>query len=210
MAKIKDIIKEDRDPNLPENEVSEMELKDESNKTTRITVRKNELAMVSFSIAFVTEKAMNIIYAACTENWPDREAHLVVHKLMTRYRPLDTVSKIEMRQQLSKIKMKKGMNPTVVFETLTAIQNQYLGPGKKLLQDKLIAIILDIATEEYRPILSVERRMKGKLLTVDDLENAMMEEYRQLTRNQSKSGGMEGELLLFGQGMCCTCGSSGH
>jgi hypothetical protein len=88
-----------------------------------------------------------------------------------------------MRQQLLKIKMKKGMNPTVVFETLTAIQNQYLGPGKKLPQDKLIAIILDVATEEYRPILSVERRMKGELLTVDDLENAMMEEYLQLTRN---------------------------
>jgi hypothetical protein len=64
-----------------------------------------------------------------------------------------------MRQQLSKIKMKKGMNHTVVFETLTAIQNQYLGPAKILLQDELIAIILDVATEEYRPILSVERRV---------------------------------------------------
>jgi hypothetical protein len=65
---------------------------------------------------------MNIIYAACTKSWPDGKAYLVVRELMKRYRPLDTVSKIEMRQQLSKIKMKKGMYPTVIFESLTAIQ----------------------------------------------------------------------------------------
>jgi hypothetical protein len=52
--------------------------------------------------------------------------------------------------------------------------------------------------------------MKGELLTVDNLENAMMEEYCQLTQNQSKPSGMEGELLLFGQGMCYTCGSKNN
>jgi Zinc knuckle len=187
-----------------------MELEDERNKIVSIAVRENELAMASFLIAFVTKKAMNIIHAACTENWPDRETHLVVHKLMKKYRLLVTVSKIELRQQLLKIKMKKGMNPTVVFETLTAIQNQYFGPGKKMPQSKLIAIILDVATEVYRPILSLESKMKGKMLTDDNLENAMMEKYCQLTRNQSKPSGMEGESLLFGQGMCYTCGSSAH
>jgi hypothetical protein len=48
MAKIKDIIKDDRDPNLPEKEVSEMELEDESNKTARIAVRKNEISNGKF------------------------------------------------------------------------------------------------------------------------------------------------------------------
>jgi hypothetical protein len=50
-------------------EVSETELEHESNKTIRIAVRKNELAMASFSIAFVTKMAMITIYAVCTENW---------------------------------------------------------------------------------------------------------------------------------------------
>ena len=210
LAKIKDILKEVRDPNLREKEVSEFDEEDESNKLARIAIKKNELAMLSFSIAFTSDSAMNILYAACTENWPDGEAHLVVRELMKRYRPLDTVSKIEMRQQLSKIRMKKGMNPLVLFETLTSIQNQYLGPGKKLPKEELIPIILDVAPEEYRAVLSSERRMRRDALTVEDLESAMMEEYRQMTRTQVKSSGTEGEMLLFGQGVCYSCGSPGH
>jgi hypothetical protein len=72
--------------------------------------------MASFSIAFKTEKAMNIIYAVCTENWSDGEAHLVVRELYKKYRPLDTVSKVEMRQHLSRVKVKKGVNPSELFE----------------------------------------------------------------------------------------------
>jgi hypothetical protein len=45
---------------------------------------------------------------------------------------------------------------------------------------RLLLLFLDVASEEYRPILSVERRMKGEDLTVEDLERAMCEEYRQL------------------------------
>jgi hypothetical protein len=90
---------------------------------------------------------MNMIFAAATEGWQEGEAYLVVKELMKKYRPLDTVSKIEMRQQLSKIKTKTRMDPSLLFERLTSIQNQYLGPGKRLDKEELIAIILDVATE---------------------------------------------------------------
>jgi hypothetical protein len=76
MARIKSILKEERDVNLPEKEVSEIDEQDEKGKLARLAVSKNELAMASFLIAFTTNKAMNILYAACTENWPDGEAHL--------------------------------------------------------------------------------------------------------------------------------------
>jgi hypothetical protein len=102
----------------------------------------------AFSISFTTEKAINIIYAACKENWLDGEAYLVVRELYKRYRPLDTVSKVNMRQDLSRVKMKKDINPSELFETPTSIQNQFLGPGKRLPKDEIISIILDVATEE--------------------------------------------------------------
>jgi hypothetical protein len=44
--------------------------------------------------------------------------------------------------------MKKGMDLSELFETLNSIQNQFLGPGKRLPKDKIIAIILDVASEE--------------------------------------------------------------
>ena len=162
---------------------------EEKRKLARLKVRKNELAMASFAIAFTKDKAMNIIYAACTKEWPDVEAHLVVKELFKRYRPLDTVPKVEMRQQLSKIRMKRGTNPSVLYETLTIIQNQCLVPGVRLPKDDIIAIILDVASEEYRPIHSIERRMRGESLSVEDLERAMSEEYRQLNCNHTKKDG---------------------
>jgi hypothetical protein len=39
--------------------------------------------------------------------------------------------------------MKKGTDPSILFEQLTSIQNQFLGPGKQLDKYELIAIILD-------------------------------------------------------------------
>jgi hypothetical protein len=74
-----------------------------------------------------------------------------------------------MRQQLAKIKFKKFMDPDLIFEQLTSIQNQYLGPEKRLNKDELIALILDIATDEYKATLTVERKMKGDKLTVEYL-----------------------------------------
>ncbi len=113
------------------------------------------------------------------------------------------MSKIEMRRRLSRIKMKRGMDPSILFVTLTCIKNQYLGPGKHLPADEIIAITLDVATEEYRPCLTVERKLNGDMLTVEDLERAMIEEYQQLTRAQFCKGTNEGELLLFQfQGTC--------
>jgi hypothetical protein len=48
----------------------------------------------------------------------------------------------------------------------------------------LITNALDVVTEEYRAILTVESKTKVETLTVDDLEGFMTEEHRQLTRNQ--------------------------
>ena len=155
MSGFKDILKEERDKHLPGKEVSNDEIQSGLTKEQQTAIKKNGIAMISFSMAFTAEKAMNIIYASCNENWPEGEAYLVVRELMKRYRPLDTVSKIEMRQRLSRIKMKRGMDPSILFETLTSIQNQFLGPGKRLPADELIAIVLDVATEEYRPCLTV-------------------------------------------------------
>jgi hypothetical protein len=53
------------------------------------------------------------------------------------------------------------MNPSFLFEILTSIQNQYLGPGKRLDKEELIAIILNVATKEYHAILTIERKIKG-------------------------------------------------
>ena len=107
--------------------------------------------------------------------------------------------------------MKRGTNPSVLFETLTTIQNQYLGPGVRLPKDEIIAIILDVASKEYRPILSIERRMRGESLLIQDLERAMSEEYRQLNCSHRRRTEVDqGEVLLSHfTGVCFHC-ATGH
>jgi hypothetical protein len=68
-----------------------------------------------------------------------------------------------------------------------------------------------VATEEYRAILTVERKIKGNALTVNNLEIVMSEEFRQLTRNQVRPSIQEGEMLLFqNSGACYNYGKLGN
>jgi hypothetical protein len=121
--------KEERNLHLPEKEASEIDETDEKKgKLAHLAVNRNKLAMVSFSIAFTTKKAMNMMYTTCTENRSDGEAHLVVRETNI---PLDNFSKEEMCQHLSRKKIKRGMNPSESFETLTSKQNQLFGSGRR-------------------------------------------------------------------------------
>jgi hypothetical protein len=148
------------------------------------------------AMVFITDRAMNMVFVPATKGQQEGEAYLLVKELMKKYCPLDTVSKIEMRQQLSRIKMKKGIDQSLLFERLTSIQNQYLGPGKRLDKKELMAIILDVDTKEYCTILTIEKKKKG-FLTIEDLERVITEEYRLNTQNQQCTLSNEGEMLLF-------------
>jgi hypothetical protein len=88
MAHIKSVLKEEQDVHLPEKDVSVIYLSDEKRKLSLVSVRKNEILMASFSIAFTTDKEMNIIYAACTKSWPDGETPLIVHDFTRGINPL--------------------------------------------------------------------------------------------------------------------------
>jgi hypothetical protein len=59
------------------------------------------------------------------------------------------VSKVEIRQHLSLVMMKKGMNPSELFEFLTSIQSQFLSLSRRLPKDEIIAVVLDVASEAY-------------------------------------------------------------
>jgi hypothetical protein len=152
--------------------------------------------MASFAMVFKTEQPMNIIFVANTPECPEGEAQFASLEWMKQYHPFDTVSKLKWGSNCQ-IKTRKGGNPGILFENLTAIQNQYLGPGSRLPKEEMIPIILDVASEEYRDMLTVVRRMRWYDRTVEDLEDAMNEEYRQPNRGQTRRvKDNQGELLL--------------
>jgi hypothetical protein len=59
---------------------------------------------------------MGLVYKAQTEEWPGGLAHLVIAALEAKYMPDDVITKVELRQMMSKVKMKKDEEPSVLFE----------------------------------------------------------------------------------------------
>jgi hypothetical protein len=69
--------------------------------------KRNEVAMANFTMAFTTEGVMGLVYRALTTDWPSGLAMVVDQGLLKKYRPLDIVSLVELRQQMNKVSMKR-------------------------------------------------------------------------------------------------------
>ena len=108
--------------------------------------------------------------------------------------------------------MKKGADPATLFAQLSAIENQYTGPGQSIEEKDLIAVVLDAAPMEYQSILTAEHRIRGDTLKLTDLEVVMNQHWRQIKRDfKDGKDEDEGEIALsaFG-GVCYNCKKTGH
>ena len=126
----------------------------------KIAKNKNAAAMAYLTMAFTSEMMMGLVYKSMTVDWPEGIAYLVVESLMKKYKPQDTITR-ELRQKLNKVSMKKGQDPSVIFEKNCSIENQYNAPDKHIEESNLIAVVLDAATVEYQPVLTSEQRLCG-------------------------------------------------
>ena len=74
--------------------------------------------------------------------------------------PEDTMTRVELHQVMNKISMKKGQEPAVLFEQISAVENRY-NSVEQVSEEDLIAVILDAAPAEYHSVLTSEHRFKG-------------------------------------------------
>jgi hypothetical protein len=87
---------------------------------------------------------MGLVFKAKTTEWPDGLAHLVVSALFKKYQPQDTITRVELRQQLSAVKMKKSKVPATLFEQLSSVENKHNTDTKHIEEEDLIlAVVLD-------------------------------------------------------------------
>ena len=114
----------------------EDELIDETTDDGRLkalAIRRNGVAMANLSMAFTSEGTMGLVqYKAMTPEWPGGLAYLVMEALNKKYRPQDTITRVELRQKLNKVAMKKNQDPATLFEQVSSIENQYNAPGVKI------------------------------------------------------------------------------
>jgi len=192
----------------------EDELIDETTDDGRLkalAIRRNGVAMANLSMAFTSEGTMGLVYKAMNPEWPGGLAYLVMEALNKKYRPQDTITRVELRQKLNKVAMKKNQDPATLFEQVSSIENQCNAPGVKIDEGDLIAVILDAAPEEYHAVLTLEQRLRGDKLTLNDLETAMNQFWRQGKTPKTNDGNDAAEISLsaFG-GVCYNCKKKGH
>jgi hypothetical protein len=205
VKKFAQAIKTTADPNLPAKE-------DAANLTAAQTtaLERNMMAIASLTMAFQTEGLMNVIYKAESDDWPSGKAHIVVELLFKKYKPVDTISRVEMRQRLNQVSMKNNQDPKVLFDQLASIENAYNTANRQIDQDDLIAVVLDKAPRDYKAVLTSEQRSKGIALTLADLESAMNDLYRTLHPQQASTKDNNEFSLAAFSGMCHYCKKKGH
>ena len=198
---------------LPQTEDEVLDLTEEDDRKKELARKRNAVAMANLTMAFTGEETMGLIYDAQSQEWPAGLAHKVVKALMSKYQPEDTITRVELRQMLNGVTMKKDEDPATIFEQISAIKNRYNTSTKKIDPEELIAVVLDVAPKEYKAVLTSEQRRKGTNLVIEDLSSVMNQLWRQMygknNNNSNDNGGAELTLAAF-EGHCYKCNEKGH
>jgi hypothetical protein len=90
---------------------SEDEVLDETNKAGLAKAaarRRNAVAMTNYyAMAFTCETTLGMIVKSSLTDWPTGKASKVTDLLLRKIKPHDVMTRVELRQELNKIKMKK-------------------------------------------------------------------------------------------------------
>lgn len=201
-----------KEDDLPATESTEIDESSATGKKQAMAKKRNALAMACFTMSFTSDGLLGMINESMTSEWPSGLAYLVVEALNKEYRPMDRMTRVDLRTDLNNIHMKKKDKPSVLFEQIAHIKNRYNRDGFKISEEDLFAVVMAVAPDEYQSNLISEQRTKGEDLTLQNLRQVMDTVYRQLYGvRKSKQDENEPEVSLSNfAGRCFTCKQRGH
>jgi hypothetical protein len=127
--------------------LNRLDVNDKTNLAALQAAARNDCALLNMVVAFTTAKAMTHFYKAADNEWPNGLAANVVESLFKKYRPKDTIAGVEYEKDLKWFNLKKGQDPTDLFDHFVEINMQY---GINVPDEqKLIAIALEKLPEQY-------------------------------------------------------------
>ena len=135
-------------------------------------------------------------------------AYKVIDALIEKYQLKDSLTKVELAEELGELKMGNKEHPSVLFERISEIKNKYRFAGTQVDESDLIAKVLKIVPKDYKSIAMAERRHKGAKFDLDSLEDCMTDYWRQVHDGHEDDESRD-KVGLFG-GECHSCGKKGH
>ena len=121
----------------------------------------------------------------------------MIKLMIAKYQPIDTVSRVELRQALNGVKIRSDENPTKLFKQINAIKNRYSSGSVRIDEAELIAVVIDAAPTDYKVILTAEQRAKRDALTLDNLAEAMNHHWRISGSKKDESENWKEEKKLY-------------
>ena len=182
----------------------------------------NFQAVAALSMALSTEELISKVHESSDQNWPGGKAYKIMNLLLEEYRPTDRYSMVEIRRKLNKVSIKENQDPKSLFEQLAGISNEASSSGVNVSEEEMIAIILDRAPISYAHVLATIQNVKGRNLSLNDLKEAMRNQYR-IVQGRNDEDEDENEMGLSShhhkgkrkpkgtfRGKCHHCGKIGH
>ena len=93
-----------------------------------------------------------MVWEARTDKWLEGKASLVVDALYKKFSPQDTVSLVELQDELSLVSMKASDDPATLFGKLAAICNKYNNAVPQVSKAQLMAAAICVAPKDYKAI----------------------------------------------------------
>ncbi len=181
--------------------------------------KRNKRAMACMTMCMAKQSTIGLLQSAMSTEYPNGRACEVVRLLFKKFRPVDTITRVEMRVKLNQIKMSAGEDPSTLFEQINTVKNEYNSSGKKIDEEDLIAVVLVAAPKDYQSLLTSIVIAKEANLELVHLEDAMNKLWRSDMQENSEEDATEVALGAFDRGggkgrgfsgTCYNCNKAGH
>ena len=136
------VSKDGPDPHLPGRDDEVLSTDDALAARQSLAKKKNAMAFCALNLAMSSFQMIRMLTEAQKDEWPDGLAWRVIAALHRRFKPTDTVSKIEMRRLLGKVAMTKKEDPSTLFSQIGQIENIF---NVSIDDEEKIAIAIEAA-----------------------------------------------------------------
>ena len=174
-------------------------------KVQKKALMRNKLAFGCLGHALSSDQMLQLLISGHTKEFLQVLAWKVVHELHKQFQPMDVVSKIKMHKMLN-----VTMKGKKTLEQLGSIENHSCATTD---EDEKMAVVMAAAPQDFQMILVTKQWTKGAGFTLDDIENAMSQQWRSIygkraSQNLGSNEDCNSKLGLTGQlkGTCHNCG----
>ena len=166
----RELLFDDNDIPLSQTNADGLDANDSKNKPALKAVIRNNVAMAQLTMAFEAQALLSLTDTIKSSEWPGRLATKLVDKLKKKYQPSDRIAAVQLKRKLNKLEMGEYEDPSVLFEKIATIENEYRSTKSELQEEDKLVLILEKAPNKYASTLAIIQESKGDTLTMDDLE----------------------------------------